>query len=682
MDRQRRNATRSFRLNASAPTRTRSSFAFHRTSLAAAMSLALYWPTPLLAVGLGGIAVHSGLGEPLNAEIEVISAAPNELDSLHLGVADSAAYARAKVEYQSLLARLRFSLERRSDGNTVLRVTTAQPVNEPFVNLLLEIREASASLSRNYTFLLDPPAALAEHAAVASASAAPPPVVREPAAPTIAAQPAAPRVPPRAAGAAPGVRFASTTYGPVKRGEMLAHIAQRVKAPGVTLEQMLVALFDANPNAFVSGNINRLQAGAVLSIPTAQSASSIAQQSALAMIRTQTAEWRTGHRETTASIAYETKRIVVPAVAQTVPQAVATDDRAAELRSRIAELEKTVSELQQSLARSDEALQRARPAAAPAVSAPGLMPAVVGNALAATPGAASTGTGSAVLQPATSRADGSIGHPLRLALAGFVVALGGSMALLAQRRKKMKLAARVAELSDTEDENDPIAIAEQDVTIAPPPQPQRRTAAAPPYAAEIDMQNVDPVEEANVYLIYGRDTQAEEILRHALEQNPQRYDIYLVLLAIQARRNRPDAFAALMDELRTATDGQGRVWFRAVEIAQRFDPANPLYAVVGAAQSEPSVDVLHAITECARETAANEDLGPRTKEPASVRLALQADPTKDAHNDPARQLDLARSYQKIGDVDGARKLVQQVLREGDPALQVEAQMLLERLQAA
>src|SRR6185369_10412596 len=84
--------------------------------------------------------------------------------------------------------------------------------------------------------------------------------------------------------------------------------------------------------------------------------------------------------------------------------------------------------------------------------------------------------------------------------------------------------------------------------------------------------------EAEVYLAYGRDAQAEEILKHALRKEPQRQEIYLKLLEIHAQHNKPSAFEAVAAELYALTKGQGDTWQKAAALGRQLDPANPLFA--------------------------------------------------------------------------------------------------------
>jgi hypothetical protein len=99
----------------------------------------------------------------------------------------------------------------------------------------------------------------------------------------------------------------------------------------------------------------------------------------------------------------------------------------------------------------------------------------------------------------------------------------------------------------------------------------------------IDTDEVDPIAEAEVYLAYGRDAQAEEILKEALKKDPQRHEIYLKLLEIHAQHNKPSAFETVAAELYSVSQGQGEVWQKAVGLGRQLDPNNPMFAESGSA---------------------------------------------------------------------------------------------------
>ncbi len=240
------------------------------------------------ALGLGNATVRSALGEPLRAEIDIVEITPEELASLRANVATPEAFRAAGLEYSPALSGVQISLQQRPNGRPFLLVTSPRPVNDPFVDLILETQWASGRVVRDYTMLFDPPQL--RQAAPATPRVAPlPPVAASPAQPAArtapAPAPAAPATQPRAGRTAPVAPRPAAAAAPVaaaegekvtvERGDTAGRIAAAHRPPTVSLDQMLVALLQANPDAFVAGNVNRLKAGVVLQMPSAQEAGQV-----------------------------------------------------------------------------------------------------------------------------------------------------------------------------------------------------------------------------------------------------------------------------------------------------------------------------------------------------------------------------------------------------------------------
>jgi len=247
---------------------------------------------PALALGLGKLTVNSGLGQPLSAQIELTAAQRDELDSLRARIADPSVYRDNGAQYVGALARARITVEQGANAS-YLRVTTSAPVNEPFLNLIIELSWATGRVVRDYTFLLDPPGATEMQAIEPAAP------IRPEAAPTRTTR--AGRGAAAATASAPSTSTASTTSTApdsagsytVKRGDTLSKIANQYKPENVSLEQMLVALFRSNESAFEAGNMNRLRSGQIITVPQGDQIAPLAQDEAVKEVKVQAADWRT-----------------------------------------------------------------------------------------------------------------------------------------------------------------------------------------------------------------------------------------------------------------------------------------------------------------------------------------------------------------------------------------------------
>lgn len=864
----------------------------------AVVSAALWLVMPLAhAAGLGKLTVLSPLGQPLNAEIEIVSTRPGELEALSARLADPRAFTEAGIELSPALVGMRFSVERRA-GAPVLRVTTSQPVNEPFLEFLVELVWDTNRLVREYTVLLDPPEYKQRQAIAAAppppiAAASPPPVAKpapalarkpsppvearplepSPSAPVAPPQPApataaekppsaatAPETPaapdaPAAPAAAPGQAppaDAASTYE-VKRGDTLGEIARRNLVSGVTLDQMLIAIYRSNEDAFIRGNINLVRAGRILHIPSGELIGTVDQGAASQVVKLHMAQFNE----------YRSRLAAAPAQAETAPgersvsgqiepkpeppapasaqdqlklsqsdpdkaaapgaMAAAEDDRVAreralsEAQSRVADLEKNVADLQKLLELKNQQLAElekqaaAKPApavpAAPASTAPAPVspstatpvpekPAVEA-ATPAPPPVAEKPAAPAPKPPAPaakpkprakptpppppppSLLDEILGNPLYLGLLGLLVILLLAYAAIAWRRKRAtqaqfqdSVAGAAAATSST--------LGQSSVRSAAsvPPASQAPVSQAP---AGMEAEEVDPIAEADVYMAYGRDAQAEEILKEALQKDPGRVAVHAKLLEIYANRRDAVSFEQTALKLKNLTGGSGPDWEKAAALGRSMDPQSSLYtgaaaaAVPAAAAAAPALDFdlggasqggetapdiplempqkditasgmdfdlgstgpgeaaesLQTMKLPAMETgktsadlefnleepaeksqpvaaaaapaqsdggldfdlkldldsessAAETPAGAPSMDLASISLDLGSAGEPAAGSDPkwqeaATKLDLAKAYEEMGDKDGARELLNEVMKDGDAAQKAQAQQVLAKI---
>lgn len=307
-----------------------------RTAAAAALLLAAgnAW-----ALGLGQIQVKSKRNQPLLAEIPIVSTTPGELAALRARLASPETFRRVGLAPPSgVAADLQFSLGSDAKGRPVIRVTTLRPVEQSMLNFLIEVDWGTGRLVREYAALVDAPntAGAAVPPVVQAPQVSAPNVVQRPVAPPVATAPApvappAPRAPvepaplpapapapaeppapiaefvpqplpqpPSARPApAPSVDAASAPaqYGPVKRGESLSKIASGLGLRReFSLDQTMLALLQANPDAFLGDDMNRLRSGAVLRVPTQDEVAKIGADEAAQVVRQQMRQWRQARR--------------------------------------------------------------------------------------------------------------------------------------------------------------------------------------------------------------------------------------------------------------------------------------------------------------------------------------------------------------------------------------------------
>ena len=279
-------------------------------------------PVGAWSLGLGNIELRSALNQPLDAEIQLVSATPEELANLRVSLASPATFSRYGLDRPGYLGGLAFRLGTNDLGRPVILVSSQQAMIEPFVTMLVEVIWSRGRLLREYTVLLDPPVILpvpevAQRIQPAEVSA---PDVTQPAAaitrpapepvapPTARALPTS-RVPPLQTfepTRTPAPSLTAGRYGPVQSAETLWAITERYRPAGVTMNQMLVAFYRANVQAF-GGNMNTLYEGATLRVPQLAEVAEVSAAAATQEAIRQTELWRQGSVEQQARL-----RLVMP----------------------------------------------------------------------------------------------------------------------------------------------------------------------------------------------------------------------------------------------------------------------------------------------------------------------------------------------------------------------------------
>ena len=764
-----------------------------KTCLVAVVSLIL--PSLACAAGLGKLSVLSALGQPLRAEIEIVSLQRGEGDTLAARLAPGETFRQANIDLNPALMSVKFAVERRPSGQYVMTLASGQAINEPFIDMLVELNWANGRLVREYTFLLDPPeyagpkklepirsaqlAVAATPEPVASAKAVPVEPVRaasadlgpaisgvpvEPIAPvqTAAAEPAAPapgatgesaETTPGATGesaetiqvqvlpadaepaepvpvqvdAAPAAEAPaelvqepgiSNTYE-VVRGDTLSKIAIRNQVEGVTLQQMLVALFRANQEAFVADNMNRLHAGKIISIPDKDAAGAVATADARRIVSAQYADFNEyrrslgiavastaapqgGGRQVSGQIgapkeekpapskeppkdelrlsrADDAKRGAKAAGTAAADDLAAKDNALKEANERIALLEKNLQDMQklaqiksQTGAQLQQQAEAAKAAPAPKAAEPAkVMPAAKAEApkgpepakaapkapevakapepakaplavrtpeiakasepakapeaakasaaktpevaktpepakapegakapdtakapepakspesAAQAPGPAKTEAAKTTPKAGTktvpppieaSLADELLDNPLALGGAGGAVVLLAGYAAYAWRRKRnSRFENSIMSVVPSDADSVLGSVGGRNVDTS---SSSLQSDFSQGSIGKVDTEEIDPIAEADVYMAYGRDAQAEEILKDALTKDSSRQSIRVKLLEIYANRKDTRAFEATANELRAATGGRGAEWEKVAGLGLSIDPANALY---------------------------------------------------------------------------------------------------------
>lgn len=615
---------------------------------AAVATLVGLWSTPTLALSLGRLTVESALGEAFRAQVDIAAISEEEAATLKTTVASPEAYKAVGLNYNPALPGVTIALQKRANGSYYFQLSSEQSINEPFIDLILEANWASGRLVRSYAMLFDPAKAKTPDAVeVTQAQITAPITPATPAAPasapavTPAPLPAPLPAPATAAPPAPAKAAApqSAESVKVKAGDTAGAIAASLKPANISLDQMLVAMLAANPDAFIQGNVNLLKAGATLSLPSAEQASATSAAQAQQIIVTQSKDFNAlraklagsapltavdmADRQASGKVQakIEEKKSAAPTpdkltLSKGAVQSNAAEDKLAKERSaketasRSAEIAKNLSDLNKlGLASSTPASGAS--AAAPAASAASPTLAMETPAP-AKPAAANTGLMAQLIK-----------NPMLSAGAGGLIALLLGLAFYRARQRNKELLEEHVFLNSIKP--DPF---EAEKSLAD--EPAFGPSAASPEAATQASASKTSFQEA----VAGLD----------LNLNPD-------VNGDQAPVDRPALAASPLpdreEEATEATETTPGPTQTAVKLNFDF--------------GDLSLDLDAPVAP--------------TSSPASADLAAQEDPL-------ATKLALAEEFSAIGDHEGARALMEEVLAQATGDLKTSAQAALDKLPAA
>ena len=643
-----------------------------------AVCLALL-PCSIYAAGLGKLNVSSGLGEPLKAEIELLSVSPEELSTLAASIASEEAYLAQGISRLGIHNSIKVDLAKNADGSPVLKLHSNQPISDPYLDMLIQVDWATGRLQREYTVLLDPPgykpasdssadapvtlpsAGMSEsnqltsnYNASGSASSAKPSIKK-------------PSKPKKPVAQTPADLYQSPDNAvaqelTTKRGDTLSSIAKDLQVDGVNLDQMLAGLYEDNQEAFTNGNMNRLKVGQIIKVPTKERLAAVNTQEAKKTVKVHSANWNayrnnlagtvsakpameeaeqkqsvTGKISTAEDKATpakvgpqdvvklssgdkETKKNFDAKILALQEETTAREKSLKEAQERTSALEKQIQDMQKLLALKNQSMsemqKNAEVSAKKTEEAPQSTPesAVVAKVEAVTTPVAPTADikteeNSAVVAPVVkpevkevqkveaapkplpatqmpaeeaqaepSFLDGLMSSADLAILGGAtgVALLGaGWMFLRNKRRKDLDSFERGILTSGGLRANTVFGNTTGNASTSD-------TSFLTDFAQSadgsmIDTNDVDPIAEAEVYMAYGRDAQAEEILKDAISKEPKRYELHLKLLEMYSTRKDTSAFEAIAGELYTTLGADDPTWAKVAELGASMEPENPLY---------------------------------------------------------------------------------------------------------
>ncbi|AKR43429.1 FimV/HubP family polar landmark protein [Methylophilus sp. TWE2] len=659
-----------------------------------AFALSLSTAFSVHAAGLGTMISSSKLGEPLNAEIELLAVTPNELNSIQAALASEQVYQDQMLEKPASYPFIKIEVGNNTKGQPVLKLSSTQPITEAFLDMLIQVDWPTGRLVKEYTLLLDPPGFNSNYVSESAGL----PIASQPAPSPSSIQPATPAtqtLPKEPAAIAPKKSAKSvkakatpketpeTTETPsdsvtTERGDTLYAIARQMKPDNISTEQMLAALYQSNQQAFDGKNMNRLKVGKIIRMPDQATLDSISRPQARSLVAEHTANWL-AYKNTLAKVVKESEPSNMGGNAQqsagkigsagdkpasqanagkdvlklsagdekstsqadkaaskataAQEEATAKENAIKEEQSRAAALEKQVADMKKLMEMKNNAMAQAEKNAAqatesqagvktepatqekPAEQAQTAPPPEAQDKLAAEqPPAKAEPPVPATFAEETGQPP-SFMHVLLERLKNISPVLPWALialpillcvwALIRIRRKKQ------------------IDTFEDVIVTSPATEMQNNTVFGDTQAAAsgdtsfltdfsqsgvggmIDSHDVDPIAEAEVYMAYGRDAQAEEILKDAIQKDPERQELKLKLLEIYQATGNKVAFESLASELYAKVGPADATWSKVTAMGQKVDPENPLYGTVSA--EDASAQLVQPAVIAADEAQAEEE---------------------------------------------------------------------------
>nr|WP_269144526.1 FimV/HubP family polar landmark protein [Methylicorpusculum oleiharenae] len=601
--------------------------------------VSLLTPTSALPLGLGEIKLHSALNQNLNAEIALQLSGDENASDIQVKLASPDKFDEAGLSWAGFLSKIRFDLITKPNGAVVVRLTSSEALREPFLDFLLQVTWPKGSIYREFTVLVDPPATY-QQAVVPVFSA--PVSRRESSARSAEDYEYTPR--PRR----PSKPADPNVYGPVGRSDTLWTVASKInRAKEASVEQVMMALFEANPQAFFKDNVNALTAGTRLKIPSKDVILKLSRQDAIAEFQKHNQAWKSGLSRQSVEVEKPVQEAVENELKLVAPTAVdvadtdnvvsgnqedgsvkdsvspssatglaATQDKAqSDLQVRMEKLEQQLAVMQQLLALKDEQLAALQNKEKASETQPVTVePNKIGEPVVVIP-TPSQPQPVPIAKPAPVKP-----KPLPvkapepetsffsdyyyelLTLLGLGVLGGVGWYGLRKRQSQaeeeihsMFAASSEISLPDLEEQlNVPSIEDASNYDVGTVGESSFLSEFTPSDfdAFDTDQHEVDPISEADVYLAYGRYQQAEELIRHAISDAPDNNVLKLKLLEIFYANENKEAFEHYVSELKRSSKQEDKdFWAKVNEMASEISPGNGIPASGLASKNEVPEDL-------------------------------------------------------------------------------------------
>ncbi len=668
-------------------------------------AISILAPASVYALGVGDIKLHSTLNQNLHAEIALFVSSGENISEINVRLAAPDKFDEVGIPWSYFLSKIKFESVTKADGSIIIKLTSNEILREPFLDFLLEVSWAKGHLYREYTVLVDPQAAYAQPIFA---------VVDKATLETMPTEAVADNGRP------------ITHYGPTRTDDTLWAIAKETNTYSeISIEQMLMAIYEANPRAFYKDNVNALMAGETLDIPEKEVVLRLSSKEALTAFKQQVNVWKgavamvTQNKPLTPTKSKMITQLELEApaeeeVAEEVvimgsellsesvdkspvekPEpltAVGLSNESLALLVRLEKLEKDLFMMQKMLAVKDEkiaALQSQQHITRPTKI---------------------TGDEEKVKKPMLEA--GVLSGLVMPVLSGITFIVLGALGWLWSRNKQAKsdvesMFATASETSSPDSIDDSsISIMEANTSY------DVATVGESSFLSEFtpsnfdaDQQEVDPVSEADVYLAYGRYQQAEDLVRQAIIDQPDSDECKLKLLEIFHANENKAAFEEFATELVNAgRHNDLEFWSKVVVMGGEIAPDSSLFTDQGDIKTDLNAEELREDkgvvsdfvfdlsvfdTENAVEAEIAEgleselDISSNSAETFSHANAAEAFDMSVSDltdmDELETKIDLAKAYVEMGDEEAAREIADEVIAKGTERQKAIAQAIIDQL---
>lgn len=583
-------------------------------------------PASAYSLGIGDIKLHSALNQNLNAEIALFVSAGEDVSDINVRLASPDKFDEAGVPWNYFLLKIKFDFVTKADGSIIVKLSSNEALREPFLDFLLEVSWAKGSLYREFTVLVDPPVAYTQPIIPVIKKA----VIESKAEEAISVSETQKTV--------VEITKPIIQYGPTIATDTLWKVAEESNSySDVSIKQMMLAIYEANPKAFYKKNVNALMADKTLDIPRKEIILSLSQKEALTEFKKQDNAWNgivvetakkdsveveiSNQLELEAPIQEEVKEVVVTALEaqnestveaspvknEEILVAVKSTDESIALITRLEKLEKDLVVMQKMLAMKDEqfaALQgqgktqiaqivkiekekkNDERVASQAKTKVDKAKAVVKSVGKKTKKEKRKG----VIKPVTQPDTDFFAESIFKVILGIAVLILGGLSWLWSRKRKVEIetdtesifvTASETNISDSKDVS-PVSvldgISSYDVGAVGESSFLSEFTSSDFDAFDTEQNEVDPVLEADVYLTYDRYQQAEDLMRQAIIDQPERDECKLKLLEIFYANENKSGFEEYATELvNSGKHNEQGFWSKVVEMGREIAPDCSLF---------------------------------------------------------------------------------------------------------